>query len=115
MHKPQGEICTSFVFNNRFLRERGKASTPKMEYQVFLWIFQKNSSMAILGLKVEKKSALLVVSFFKTKLRQPTGQTFFPAFKPKVAIADFFWNAKKNLVFHFGGGPHASFPQKPVV
>ena len=21
----------------------------------------------------------------------------------------------KNLVFHFGGGRHASFPQKPVV
>ena len=24
-------------------------------------------------------------------------------------------NAKKNLVFHFGGGHHASFPQKPVA
>ena len=24
-------------------------------------------------------------------------------------------NAKKNLVFHFGVGRHASFPQKPVV
>ena len=24
-------------------------------------------------------------------------------------------NAKKNLVFHFGIGRHASFPQKPVV
>ena len=24
-------------------------------------------------------------------------------------------NAKKNLVFHFGGGHHASFAQKPVV
>ena len=23
--------------------------------------------------------------------------------------------AKKNLVFHFGGGHHASFPRKPVV
>ena len=33
-------------FNNRFLRERGKASNPKMEYQVFLCIFQKNSAMA---------------------------------------------------------------------
>ena len=37
--------------NNRFLRERGMASTPKMEYQVFLCIFQKNSAMATLGLK----------------------------------------------------------------
>jgi hypothetical protein len=24
-------------------------------------------------------------------------------------------NAKKKLVFHFGVGRHASFPQKPVV
>ena len=24
-------------------------------------------------------------------------------------------NAKKNLVFHFGGGHHAPFPHKPVV
>ena len=37
--------------NNRFLRERGMASNPKMEYQVFLCIFQKNSAMATLGLK----------------------------------------------------------------
>ena len=36
---------------NRFLRERGMASNPKMEYQVFLCIFQKNSAMATLGLK----------------------------------------------------------------
>jgi hypothetical protein len=27
----------------------------------------------------------------------------------------FLENAKKNLVFRFGGGRHASFPQKPVV
>ena len=27
------------------------ASTSKMEYQVFLYIFQKNSAMATLGLK----------------------------------------------------------------
>ena len=33
------------------MRERGKASNPKMEYQVFLCIFQKNSAMATLGLK----------------------------------------------------------------
>ena len=37
--------------NNRFLRERGMASNPKMEYQVFLCIFQNNSAMATLGLK----------------------------------------------------------------
>ena len=49
--------------NNRFLRERGMASTLKMEYQVFLCIFQNNSAMAT-----------------KTKLRQPTGQNFFSTF-----------------------------------
>ena len=37
--------------NNRFLRERGMASNPKMKYQVFLCIFQKNWAMATLGLK----------------------------------------------------------------
>ena len=32
--------CTSGIcINNRFLRERGLASNPKMEYQVFLCIF----------------------------------------------------------------------------
>ena len=40
------------ILNNRFLRERGIASKPKMEYQVFLCIFQNNSAiMATLGLK----------------------------------------------------------------
>ena len=45
------EICLSI--NNRFLRERGMAlaSILKMECQVFLCIFQKNSAMATLGLK----------------------------------------------------------------
>ena len=59
-------------FNNRFFGERGMASNPKMEYQVFLCIFQKNSAMATLGLKEMGNS--------KTKLRQPTGQNFFPTF-----------------------------------
>ena len=46
-------LCPIFVgsLNNRFLRERGMASTPKLEYQVFLCIIQKNSAMATLGLK----------------------------------------------------------------
>ena len=58
-------------FNNRFLGERGMASNPKMEYQVFLCIFQKNSAMATLCLKEMGKFS---------KLRQPKGQTFFPTF-----------------------------------
>ena len=40
-----------YCLNNRFLRVRSIASTPKMEYQGFLCIFQKNSAMATLGLK----------------------------------------------------------------
>ena len=38
-------------FNNRFLRERGMASSLKMEYHVFHCIFKKNSAMAALCLK----------------------------------------------------------------
>ena len=41
----------SHSINNSFLRKRGMTSTPKMQYQVFLCIFQKNSAMATLGLK----------------------------------------------------------------
>ena len=64
-------------------------STPKMEYQVFLCIFQKNSAMSTLGLKEmgkflwegrEKGLPFWLSQFSKTKLRQPTGQTFFPTF-----------------------------------
>ena len=43
------------IFNNRFLRKRGMASTLKMEYQVFLCILQKNSAIATLGLKEMEK------------------------------------------------------------
>ena len=38
-----------YLINSRFLRERGMASTPKKECQVFLCIFQKSSAMATLG------------------------------------------------------------------
>ena len=65
------------------------ASNPKMEYQVFRCIFQKKSAMATLGLKEmgkffwevrEKGLPCWLSQFSKTKLRQPNGQTFFPAF-----------------------------------
>ena len=51
-------------------------------------------------------------------------QTFFPTFLKEFSHflqtqGSHSWvlleNAKKNLVFHFGVGRHASFPQKPVV
>ena len=71
------------------------ASNPKMEYQVFLSIFQKNSAMATLGLKEMGKflwegrenflpSWLSQFSF--AQLRQPTGQTFFPTFPKEFSL-----------------------------
>ena len=42
-------LITSFNRSSR--RERGIASNPKLKYQVFLCILQKNPAMATLGLK----------------------------------------------------------------
>ena len=62
-------------------------SNAKMKYQVFLCIFQKNSAMATLGLMEmgkflwegrEKGLPCWLSQFCKTKLRQPTNQTFLP-------------------------------------
>ena len=44
-------FCKDRQINMPNLVERGLASNPKMEYQVFLCIFQKNSAMATYGLK----------------------------------------------------------------
>ena len=80
---------TDLTINNRFLKERGMASTLKMEYQVFLCIFPMNFAMATLDLKEmgkflwegrEKGLPCWLSQFSKTKLRQPTGQNFFPTF-----------------------------------
>ena len=69
--------------NNRLLRERGMASNSKMEYQVFLCIFQTNSAMATLGLK------------------------------EMVTIAKFVWKMQKKVWYYEKWvGRHASFPPK---
>ena len=47
----KNKILDLSFLNNRFLMKRGMVSKPKMEYQVFLCIFQKNSAMATWGLK----------------------------------------------------------------
>ena len=38
--KSKEVLDSTYFLNNRFLRERGMASNPKMEYQVLLCIFQ---------------------------------------------------------------------------
>ena len=72
------------------------ASTLKMEYQVFLCIFQKNSAMATLGLKEmgkflwegrEKSLPCWLSQFSFAKLRQPKGQTFFPNFPKEFSYS----------------------------
>ena len=109
------------------------ASTPKMEYQVFLCIFQKNSAMATLGLKEmgkfllegrEKGLPFWLSQFSFAKLRQPTGQVFsqpyhrnFPiSFKCKVAITQFIGKMqKKNWYYEKWVGCHPSFPPRRSV
>ena len=82
------------TFNSRCLRERGMASNPKMEYQVFLCIFQKNSAMATLGLKKmgkflwegrEKSLPSWLSRYSFANLEQPTEQTFFPTFRKEFS------------------------------
>ena len=87
-----------------------------------------NFAMASLGLKEmgkffwegrEKSLPGWLSQFSFAKLRQPIEQTFFPTFPKK--FSNFLQtqdshrlvlleNAKKNLVFHFGGWHHAPFP-----
>ena len=92
------------------------ASKPKIEYQVFLCIFQKNSAMATLSLKEmgkflwegrKKGLPCWLSQFSKTKLRQQTGQTFFSTFPKEFShflqtkgshSKVLMENAKKNLV-----------------
>ena len=52
-------------------------STPKMEYQVFLCIFQNNSAMATLGLKEMVK--------FLWEVREKGLANFFPTFQKKFS------------------------------
>ena len=90
------------------------ASNLEVEYKVFLCIFQKNSAMATLGMKEMGKFLwegrvkglpCWLSQFSKTRLRQPSGQTFslpsqrnFPiSFKPKVAIRTKVRNLKLKV------------------
>ena len=62
----------------------------------------------------EKSLSSWLSQFRFAKLRHPTGQTFFPTFSKEFSHC-LLENAKTELVFHFGVGGHASFPQKPVA
>ena len=61
-------------------------SNPLFIIPDFFCIFQKNFAMTTLGLKEmgkflwEGREKGLLSQFSKTKLRQPTGQNFFPIF-----------------------------------
>ena len=63
-------------------------STPKMEYQIFLFFFKKNSAIATLGLKEMGK--------------------------PKVAIAKFIGKMQKKSGTYYENWVvrHASFPPR---
>ena len=113
-----------FLLNNIFLRERGMASNPKMEYRVFLFIFQKNSAMATLGLKEMGKfllegreKGLLNWDSQLGKLFSLPSQRNVPiSFKPKVAIAKFVWKMQKQFWYYEKWvGRHASFPPRRYV
>jgi hypothetical protein len=80
------------------------ASNPKMEYQVFLCIFQKNSAMATLGLKK------------MGKFLWESQRIFSISFKPKVAIAKFIGKIQKKVWYYEKWvGRHASFPPRRSV
>ena len=92
------------------------ASTPKMEYQVFLCIFLKNSFMATLWEnsvgKVGKKVcpvgclSLVLLNWDSQQGRPfslPSQRNFPISFKPKVAIAEFFWKMQRKTWYSILG------------
>ena len=46
----------------------------------------------------------------------PSWLSWFSSFKPKIAIAEFFWKMQRKTWYSiYGGRCHASFPQKSVI
>ena len=104
-----------------YLVERSFSSNPKMEYQVFLCIFQKNSAIATLGLndmknfffgKIGKKVCPVgCLSLAKLSWDSQLGKLFslpsqrnFPiSFKLKTAIAEFFWRIQRKTWYSILG------------
>jgi hypothetical protein len=94
-----------FAINNRFLRERGMESTLKMEYQVFLCIFQTNLAIATLVLKEMGK--------FLWEGREKV----LPCWLSQFSFASFFvWKMQKKIWYYEKWvGRHASFPPRRSV
>ena len=105
----------SKAFNNRFLRERGMASNPKMEYQGFFCIFQQNLAMDTLGLK-ERLNVMPL--FFLDDLLMKTDILFFTgceksdawswSWKPDLPKWHYLWSKKpcniiKNSCYKWSG------------
>ena len=67
------------------------ASNPKMEYQVFLCIFQKNSAMATLGLKEMGK--------FLWESRKKS----LPSWLSQFSFAEFFWKMQRKTWYSILG------------
>ena len=112
-HKPKSQMwsfkilvfceCKLQYINNRFLRKRGMASNPKMEYQVFLCIFQK-------------KSAKLNWDSLQGRLFSLPSQRNCPiSFKPKGAIVDFFWKMQRKTWYSILGLDAMPFSLKNLL
>ena len=71
--------------------ERGMASTPKMEYQVFFAFSKRNQ----LWLHWDSQQG----RFFSL----PSQRNFPISFKPKVAIAEFFWKMQRKTWYSIFG------------
>ena len=108
-------------------------SNPLFIIPDFFCIFPMNFAMATLGLKEmgkflwesrEKSLPSWLSQFSFAKLRQPTGQTFFPTFSKEFSNfhqtqgshSKVHWgNAKKVWYYEKWVGRHASFPPRRSV
>ena len=91
-------------------KERGMASTPKMEYQVFLCILKEMGKFLWEGR--EKGLPGWLSQFSKTKLRQ---RNFPISFKPKVAIAELFWKMQRKAWYSILGVDAMSLSLKNLL
>ena len=76
-------------------------STPKMEYQVYICIFQKNSAMATLGLKelgvfLWEGREIVLPRWLSQFSKIPSQRNFPKSFKPKVARGKFIGKMQKK-------------------